>query len=180
MLLASSDLRAVGPVRRRTPWKTASALQLLTALLSIAALLALGAVGMARLTGLRDDLRYGWPRTTHLDGLLGHQETRGIPTHLMAMNLHRRVVLIEFPGGDASAPKVQVGPYLFGAQSDATPVRMELRDMDRDGALDVVLDIENEWLVYLNKDGGLRLPTDDEQRRMAQLTGQERDANGSQ
>ncbi len=101
MLLASSDLRAVGPVRRRSPWK-------------------------------------------------------------------------------ASAPKVQVGPYLFGAQSDGTPVRMKLRDMDRDGALDVVLDIDNEWLVYLNKDGGLRLPTDDEQRRMAQLSGQEGDVNGTQ
>jgi len=179
MLLASSDLRAVGPVRRRTPWKVASALQLLTALLTIAALLGLGAVGMGRLKGLRDDLRYGWPRTTHLDGFLGHQEARGIPTHLIAMNLHRRVVLIEFPGGDASTPKVQVGPYLFGAQSDGTPVRIELQDMDHDGVLDVVLDIENEWLVYLNKDGGLRLPTDDEQRRLAQPIGQERDANAS-
>jgi len=179
MLLSSSDLRAVAPLRRRSPWRVASTLQLLTALLTVAALLGLGAAGMARLKGLRDDLRYGWPRASHLDAFLGHQEGRGTPTHLMAMNLHRRVVLIEFPGGDASAPKVQVGPYLFGAQSDATPVRMELRDMDRDGAPDVVLDIENEWLVYLNKDGGLRLPTDDEQRRLAQLAGQEGDANGS-
>jgi hypothetical protein len=179
MLLASSDLRAVSPVRRGSPRKVASALQLLTALLTIAALLGLGAAGMARLNGLRDDLRYGWPRTTHLDAFLGHQEARGIPTHLMAINLHRRVVLIEFPGGDASAPKVQVGPYLFGAQSDGTPVRMDLRDMDHDGAMDVVLDIENEWLVYLNKDGGLRLPTDDEQRRLVQPSGQEGDADGS-
>jgi hypothetical protein len=179
MLLASSDLRAVGPVRRRSPWKAASAVQLLAALLTIAALLALGATAMPRLKGLRDDLRYGWPRTTHLDAFLGHQEARGIPTHLMAMNLHRHVVLIEFPGGDASAPKVQVGPYLFGAQSDGTPVRMELHDMDGDGALDVVLDIENEWLVYLNKDGSLRLPTDDEQRRMSQPSGQEGEVNGN-
>jgi hypothetical protein len=179
MLLASSDLRAVGAIRRRAPWKAASAVQLLAALLTIAALLALGTAGMARLSDLRDNLRYGWPRTTHLDGFLGHQEARGIPTHLTAMNLHRHVVLIEFPGGDASAPRVQVGPYLFGAQSDETPVRMDLRDMDHDGALDVVLDIENEWLVYLNKDGSLRLPTDDEQRRMAQMTGRERDVNAS-
>ena len=172
MLIASSDLRAISSVRRRSRWRAASAVHLLTAVLALAAILALGAVGMVRLRALRDDLRYGWPRTTHLDAFLGHQEGRGVPTHLTAMNLHRRLVLIEFPGGDASAPKVQVGPYLFGAQSDATPVRMELRDMDGDGAQDVVLDIDNEWLVYLNRDGGLRLPTDDEQRRMVQMTGQ--------
>lgn len=178
MLIASSDLRAVGTVRR-SRWKAASAVHLLTAVLTIAAVLALGAVGMVRLKGLRDDLRYGWPRTTHVDAFLGHQEARGVPTHLMAMNLHRHVVLVEFPGGDASASKVQIGPYLFGAQSDATPVRMELRDMDGDGALDVVLDIEHEWLVYLNRDGGLRLPTDDDQRRMVQMTNQEGGNNAS-
>lgn len=178
MLIASSDLRSVSTLRR-SRWPIASAVHLLTALLTLAAVLALGAVGAVRLKELRDNLRYGSPRTTQLDAFLGHGETRGVPTHLIAMNLHRRVVLVEFPGGDASSPKVQVGPYLFGAQSDATPVRMELRDMDGDGAQDVVLDIDNEWLVYLNRDGGLRLPTDAEQRRLVQLTSQEGGSNAS-
>jgi hypothetical protein len=173
MLLASSDLRAIGAARRRPRWQIVSLVQLLTALLALMAVLVVGSTGAARLRLLRDDLQYGSPRTTQLDGFLGHQENRGVPTHLIAMNLHRHVVLIEFPGGDASAPKVQVGPYLFGAQSENTPVRMDLQDMDGDGALDVVLDIDDEWLVYLNKDGGLRLPTDAEQRRIAPPAGQE-------
>lgn len=180
MLLASSDLRAVSAVRRRRwQWRLGALLQLLAIPLAVAALLALGAAGSARLRAAIDDLRYGWPRTAHADAFLGHAEARGTPTHLMAMNLNRRVVLVEFPGGDVSAPKVQVGPYLFGAQGDRTPVRMDVRDMDGDGALDVVLDIDSEWLVYLNKDGGFRLPTDDEQRRIAQRADRERSADGT-
>lgn len=180
MLLASSDLRAVSAVRRRRwQWRLGALLQLLAIPLAVAALLAMGAAGSAWLRATIDDLRYGWPRTAHADAFLGHAEARGTPTHLMAMNLNRRVVLVEFPGGDVNAPKVQVGPYLFGAQGDRTPVRMEVRDMDGDGALDVVLDIDSEWLVYLNKDGGFRLPTDDEQRRIAQLADRERSADGT-
>ena len=36
-----------------------------------------------------DDLRYGFPRTTQIDGFVGHSELGGTPTHLIALNLHR-------------------------------------------------------------------------------------------
>ena len=48
-----------------------------------------------------DDMQYGRPRTTHLDAYVGHAgEQAGAPSHFIAMNLDRRVVLIELPGGD--------------------------------------------------------------------------------
>lgn len=179
MLLASSDLRAVSAARRRAPGYTLLVGQALTTVLALAAVLALSTLAISRARTLYDDLRYGRPRVSHLDGFLGHGEARGVPSHLMALNLHRKIVLVEFPGGDTAKPKVLEGPYLFGAQSDQTPVGMQLRDMDRDGALDVVLDIDDEWLIYLNKDGGLRLPTDAEQQRIRQLNEPEGAANGT-
>ena len=48
-----------------------------------------------------DDIQYGRPRTTHLDAYVGHAgEGAGQPSHFIAMNLERRIVLIELPGGD--------------------------------------------------------------------------------
>jgi hypothetical protein len=40
---------------------------------------------------------------------------------------------------------------------------LSLRDMDGDGQLDLLLDVRNEQIVYLNKDGAFRLPTPAEQ-----------------
>jgi len=110
-----------------------------------------------------DDMRYGRPRTVQLDGFVGHAEPAGNPTHLMAINLNRQVLVVELPGGDATKARTIVGPYLFGADEDLTPVLLSLRDMDGDGRLDLLLDVRHEQIVYLNKDGAFRLPTPDEQ-----------------
>jgi hypothetical protein len=110
-----------------------------------------------------DDVRYGRPRTTHLDGFVGHGEDRGVPTHIIAMNLNRRVVLIELPGGEPSVARVVEGPYLFGADESLTPIELRTQDMDGDGTLDLLVTIRREQVVYLNKDGVFRLPTAAEQ-----------------
>lgn len=117
---------------------------------------------------LIDDLRYGRPRTTQLNAFVGHDETSGLPTHLMAINLSRQVTIIELPGGDASKARTIAGPYLFGADEDLTTPLLSLRDMDGDGNVDLVLDIRNEQLIYLNKDGAFRLPTPEEQPALSQ------------
>jgi hypothetical protein len=118
-----------------------------------------------------DDLRYGRPRTMHLDAFVGHDETAGHPSHLMAMNLNRQVVVVELPGGDGSKARTLTGPYLFGAEQDLTPVLLDLRDMDGDGKLDLLLDVQHEQIVYLNKDGAFRLPTAEEQATLNRGSG---------
>jgi hypothetical protein len=121
---------------------------------------------------LIDDLRYGRPRTTQIDAFVGHEETAGQPTHLMAINLNRQVMVIELPGGDAAKARTLSGPYLFGADEDLTPLRLQVQDLDGDGQPDLLLDIRQEQLVYLNRDGAFRLPTPEEQAALQRGSGQ--------
>jgi hypothetical protein len=116
-----------------------------------------------------DDLRYGRPRTTHLEGYVGHGgEVEGRPTRFVGLNIDRQVVVLELPGGDSTQVRSLPGPYLFGAGEDLTPVLLSLGDMDGDGLKDLIVDVRNEQIVYLNRDGGFRLPTPEEQSRLVQ------------
>ncbi len=115
-----------------------------------------------------DDLRYGDPRTTHLSGFVNHGEEQGQPTHFVAINLDRQVVVLELPGGDASQVRHLPGPYLFGEHEDLTPISLVLHDMDNDGYNDLLIEVHNEQVLYLNKDGAFRLPTPEEQGLLAQ------------
>jgi hypothetical protein len=116
-----------------------------------------------------DDLRYGRPRTTHLEGYVGHGgELEGRPTRFVGLNIERQVVVLELPGGDSTQVRSLPGPYLFGADEDLTPVLLSLRDMDGDGLSDLIVAVRNEQVVYLNRDGGFRLPTPEEQSRLVQ------------
>src|SRR5689334_23350223 len=68
--------------------------------LLLAALAVYAIVGLAlgKVHVMIDDIRYGRPRTMHIESFVGHDEGAGQPTHLMAMNLNRQVMIIEFPG----------------------------------------------------------------------------------
>jgi hypothetical protein len=116
-----------------------------------------------------DDVRYGRPRSMHVSGMVGHNEdVTGQPSHFIAMNLNRQVVVLELPGGDASQVRSLPGPYLFGAGEDLTPVIITLHDVDGDGYNDLVIDVRSEQVIYLNRDGAFRLPTPAEQQQFAQ------------
>jgi hypothetical protein len=138
----------------------------ITLLLAVVALYAVIGLFVGRLSVFVDDVRYGRPRTFQLEAYVQHNETPGRPTHLMALNLNRQVVIIELPGGDAAKARTINGPYLFGANEDLTPVKLSLRDMDRDGQPDLLVDVRSEQIVYLNRDGEFRLPTGDEQAQL--------------
>jgi hypothetical protein len=155
--------RVYSPAAPRRLHAMAYGVALLLAALAVYALVSLV---MGRLHVVVDDLRYGRPRTTQLDGFVGHEETPSRPTHLMAINLNRQIVVIEMPGGDPAKTRSIAGPYLFGADEDLTPVFLSLRDMDGDGAADLLLDVRREQIVYLNKDGTFRLPTAEEDARL--------------
>jgi hypothetical protein len=109
-----------------------------------------------------DDFQYGRPRTTQLDAFVGHGESEGVPTHFIALNLNRRVTLIELPGGDSARATTIVGPYLFGEGEDLTPVQATVQDLNGDSRPDLIVSIKNEQLIYLNDGGAFKLMTPEE------------------
>jgi hypothetical protein len=122
-----------------------------------------------------DDLRYGFPRTTQIDGFVGHGEEGGQPTHLIALNLQRQVSILELPGGDAAQVQVLPGPYLIGADGEQVAPQLALRDMNGDGSADLLLQVRDEIVVYMNENGSFRPMTPAER---AQLVSSEARGDG--
>jgi hypothetical protein len=168
MAVTSKNMRSAPRARTyspATPGRLHVATYAVALLLAALTIYALVSLVMGKLHIVVDDLRYGRPRTTQLDGFVGHEEA-GRPTHLMAINLSRQIIVVELPGGDPAKARSITGPYLFGADEDLTPVLLSLRDMDGDGAADLLLDVRREQIVYLNKDGTFRLPTMEEDAQL--------------
>lgn len=113
-----------------------------------------------------DDLRYGRPRTVQVSGLVGHNEASGEPSHFIAMNLNRHIVVIELPGGDVGHAQTLQGPYLFGANEDLTPVGLQLKDVNSDTKADLILSVKHEEIIYINTGSSFRLITADERRQL--------------
>lgn len=115
-----------------------------------------------------DDFRYGRPRTVQLTAHVGHEAVSGLPSHFVAMNLDRRVVILEMPGGDATQTRTIVGPYLFGAGEDLTPVVLRFADVNADLRPDMLVNVKQEEMVYINDEASnsFRIITADE---LAQL-----------
>ena len=74
----------------------------------------------------QDNLHYGYPRTSQLDAIVGHGDSKQDPTHLIFLNLRGHIEIIEIPGGDASRARIFSGPTLFGDGRDLTPVTGEI------------------------------------------------------
>ncbi|HET8629054.1 MAG TPA: VCBS repeat-containing protein [Thermomicrobiales bacterium] len=135
-------------------------------------LLYLGITSLIGWTRVRlDDMHYGRPRTYQLDAFVGHNEANGTPTHFVALNLNRRVTIMEFPGGDVTKPQVIVGPYLFGRDEDLTVVKLSVEDVNGDGKPDLIAQVRDERLVYINDNGAFRPITSDELARLKSQEG---------
>jgi hypothetical protein len=109
-----------------------------------------------------DDFQYGRPRTAQVDAYVGHNEADGVPTHFIAMNLNRRVTVLEMPGGDSAKLTTIVGPYLFGEGEDLTPVQIAAQDVNADTKPDLVVSVKNEQLIYINDGTAFKLITPEE------------------
>ncbi|MBC8074455.1 MAG: hypothetical protein H7Y32_00140 [Chloroflexales bacterium] len=170
MAITSRDLH---PERRsvvslpsaRSASKFAYIITFALALLALYVLLS-GVLGWAQVK--LDDIRYGRPRTFQLAAMVGHGEESGTATQLIAMNLNRQVMILEVPGGDATKTRSIVGPYLFGAGEDLTPVTMRLADVNGDSAIDLLVQVKNEEMVYMNRNGGFELLTAEERKQLMQ------------
>ena len=106
-----------------------------------------------------DDMRYGTTRTFHTDAVIGIDDSVTNPTHFVAMNINRQVVILQIPGGDANKTRLINGPYLFGGTEDRTPVILNFSDVNNDGMIDMVVNVKNEALIYLNRGDRLGLMT---------------------
>jgi hypothetical protein len=173
MAVTSKEIQETRPTRSLPlPRSVGPIAYLITGVLAMLAIYVLVGAAVSWVQIRIDDVRYGRPRTTHIEGLVGHgPESTAQPTRLIGMNIDRQVVVLELPAGDPAQVRSLPGPYLFGANEDLTPVLLSLRDMDRDGLDDLIIDVRNEQIIYLNRDGSFRLPTSDEQKQLLQEHG---------
>jgi len=98
--------------------------------------------------GVMDNIHYGYPRTSQLDAVVGHNDSATNQTHFIFLNLHGHVEIIEIPGGDASRARIFTGPTLVGTGQDLIPVTGEIREQD--GRRDLVVHIQNQQIVFVN------------------------------
>lgn len=116
-----------------------------------------------------DDLRYGRPRTAQYDVVLGHNDSVTNPSHLIAINLHRRIEVIEFPGGDPSRAHIYMGPQLYGVDDDLTPATLSFVDVNGDHKLDMVINVQGSHFIFINDKGTFRQPLPSERRQIDQF-----------
>ena len=100
--------------------------------------------------GYQDTIHYGYPRTSQIDAVVGHNDSATHKTHFIFLNLNRHVEIIEIPGGDATHTRIFLGPVLFGDGQDLTPITGEIRDVNGDGKPDLIVHIQDEQIVFLN------------------------------
>ena len=103
-----------------------------------------------------NDLRYGRPRTFQVDAYVGQNESPGMPSHFLAVNLHGRIEIIELPGGDASHARIYIGPQLYGSDADLIPVTLSFIDVNSDKKPDMIITFQGSRVVYINDQGGFR------------------------
>jgi hypothetical protein len=101
----------------------------------------------------QDDWHYGRPRTYQVDMVVGHNDSAANPSHFIAENLNRHIMIIEIPGGDTAKAKIYSGPTLIGSGQDLTPVTLTFKDMNRDGKLDMIINVQDAHFVFLNLNG---------------------------
>ena len=101
----------------------------------------------------QDDWRYGRPRTFQIDQVVGHYDSPQNPSHFIAMNLNRHIIVIEIPGGNVSKSVVFSGPTLLGPGQDLTLVTLTFRDVNHDGKLDMIVNVQSSQFVFLNEKG---------------------------
>lgn len=136
---------AVCPRRRRTPW-LALGVGMLLMLTLVAGLSVFGSWWQVH----QNDATYGRPRTYQQDAVVGHLDSASRPSHFIFMNFNRRVIIVEFPGGDPAHALIYTGPALLGDGGDLIPVTGGFRDINGDGRPDMIVHIQDQTIVFIN------------------------------
>ena len=112
-------------------------------------------------------IHYGDPRTFQVDAVVGHNDSVSNPSHFIALNLHGRIEVIEFPGGDGAHSLIYLGPQLFGSGADKAPATLKFMDVNGDNKVDMLVFFQSSWVVFINDGGKFRPPTVGEQQEAA-------------
>ena len=104
----------------------------------------------------QDDIHYGRPRTYQTDFVVGHSDGSDRPSHFIAINYHRHVEIIEFPGGDTSKARIYQGPDLYGDGQDLAVVTLTFTDVNGDGKVDMIINVGSAHIVFINDNGQFR------------------------
>lgn len=103
-----------------------------------------------------NDWQYGRPRTYQVDREVGHSDSQANPSHFIALNMNRRVEIIECPAGDCAKAKIYVGPVLIGQGQDLAPVTLDFKDVNGDGKVDMIVIVQDSRIVFINENGAFR------------------------
>lgn len=103
-----------------------------------------------------DTIHYGYPRTFQTDAFVGHNETAGVQSHFIAINLHGHIEIIEMPGGDAAHARIYLGPQLYGTGADLVPVTLKFEDVNGDHLPDMIVMFQDTQVIFINTQGGFR------------------------
>jgi hypothetical protein len=101
----------------------------------------------------QEDVTYGRPRTAQYDVVVGHNDSPAHPTHLIAMNLHGTIMIIELPGGDISKAHIYQGPHLYDPGADLFPVTLSFPDPAENGRPNMEVHAQGQIIVYVNQNG---------------------------
>jgi hypothetical protein len=135
--------------QRRFHWLAFVGIALLVMIFGWIALNALGTWWQTTL----NDWQYGRPRTFQIDAVVGHHDSPQNPSHFIAMNLNGHIIVIEIPGDDVSKSVVFSGPTLLGSGQDLAPVTLTFQDVNHDGKLDMIVNVQGHQFIFLNEHG---------------------------
>lgn len=139
--------------RHRFHWSAFVGLGMFIMILGWAALGALGSWWKTT----QDDWHYGRPRTFQIDAVVGHKnDSAANPSHFLALNLNRRIEIIELPAGDPSKARIYSGPTMFGQEQHLVPVTLSFRDVNGDGRPDMLVWVAGSHFVFINGNGAFR------------------------
>jgi len=125
-------------------------------MLAMLTLWVLGSMLVNWWTVTQDDWHYGRPRTYQIDAVVGHNDSATNPSHFIALNLNRHVVIIELPGGDASKARIYNGLPLLGNGQELAPVTLSFKDVNGDGLPDMLVHGQDQTFVLINDHGQFR------------------------
>lgn len=145
----SGLLRGMGRNRRRFHWLVFVGIAMFVMIIGWIAFNALS--NWWQVT--QDDWHYGRPRTYQVDMVVGHNDSAANPSHFIAENLHSHIMIVEIPGGDTTKAKIYIGPTLIGSGQDLTPVTLTFKDVNGDGKLDMIVNVQGSHFVFLNQNG---------------------------
>lgn len=125
----------------------------------------LGSSLLAWINYEHDNIVYGTPRTYQTDAVVGHGgDSQTNPSHFIAVNLNRQIIIVEFMAGNPSKSIDYVVPYnILGQGGNLTPVTLKFCDATGNGKLDMIVDIhlspQDQTFVFVNDGSKFRAPT---------------------